>query len=64
MSRNPQNRISQTELKHYNEFRNSKTEALRWVQMTTDRRIKLIVETSATKIPIIYHIHPFNGSYT
>ena len=50
MSRNPQNRIIQTELKHYNEFRNSKTEALRWVQMTTDRRIKLIVETSAKEI--------------
>ena len=47
MSRNPQNTISQTELKHYNEFRNSKTEALRWLQMTTYTKIKFIVETSA-----------------
>ena len=47
MSQNPQSTISQTELKHYNELINSKTEALRWVQMTTATRIKFIVKTFA-----------------
>ena len=40
ISQNPQNTISQTALKYYNEFRNVRTEALRWVQMTTDTGIK------------------------
>ena len=39
---NPKNTVSQTELKHYNEFRNVKTEALRWVKMTTCTGIKLL----------------------
>ena len=47
MPQNPQNKISQTALKHYNEFRNLRTESLRWVKMTTDTGIKFKVETSA-----------------
>ena len=47
MPQNPQNTISQTSLKHYNEFRNVRTEALRWVQMNTDIGIKFKVEKSA-----------------
>ena len=46
MPQNPQNTISQTALKHYNEFINVRTEAFRWVQMTTDTCIKFKVETS------------------
>ena len=42
---NPQNTIIQTALKHYNEFRHVITEALRWVEMTTDTGIKLRVVT-------------------
>ena len=45
MPQNPQNTISQTSLKHYNEFRNVIIEDLRWVQMTTNTGIKLKVET-------------------
>ena len=45
LTHTPQKTISKTELKHYNEFRNVITEALRWVQMTTDTGIKLKVET-------------------
>ena len=47
MPHNPQNTISQTALKHYNEFINVIIEALRWVQMTIDTGIKFKVETSA-----------------
>ena len=47
MPQKPQNKISQTVLKHYNEVRNVRTEALRWVQMTTYTGIKLKVETSS-----------------
>ena len=47
MPQNPQNTISQTALKHYNEFRNVRTEALIWVKMATDTGIKFKVETSA-----------------
>ena len=50
MPHNPQKTISQTSLKHYNEFRNVRTEALIWVQMTTYTGIKLKVETSAKEI--------------
>ena len=46
MPQNPQNTISQTALKHYNEFRSVTTEALRWVQMTKYTGIKLKVETT------------------
>ena len=41
MPQNPQKTISQTELKHYNEFRSVGTEALRWVKITTDIGMKL-----------------------
>ena len=47
MPKNPKNTISQTSLKHYNEFRNDRTEYLRWVKMTIDTGIKFKVETSA-----------------
>ena len=47
MPQNPQNKISQTALKHYNEFNNVRTEVIRWVKMTTDTGIKFKVETSA-----------------
>ena len=38
-----QNTISQTSLKHYNEFINVRTEALRWMQMKTYTGIKFKV---------------------
>ena len=44
---NPQKKISQNALKYYNELRNVRTEALIWVQMTTDTGIKFKVETSS-----------------
>ena len=47
MPQKPQNKISKTAFKYYNQFRNVKTEALRWVQMTTDTGIKSKVETSS-----------------
>ena len=47
MPQNPHNKISQDSLKHYNEFRNIRTEALRWVEMTIDTGIKFKIETSA-----------------
>ena len=47
MPQKPQNKISQTALKHYNEVRNVRTEALRRVQMTTYTGIKSKVETSS-----------------
>ena len=47
MPQDPNNKISQTTLKYQNEFRNIRTEALRWVKMTTDTGIKIKVETSA-----------------
>ena len=36
MPQNPQNKLSQTELKHYNQFRSVRTEAIRWLQIATD----------------------------
>ena len=47
MPHKPQNKISQIALKHYNEFMNVRTEALIWVQITTDTGLKFKVETSA-----------------
>ena len=47
MPQNPQNKISQNAIKHYNKFRNIRTEPLRWVQMTTDTGMKFKVETSS-----------------
>ena len=46
MTQNPQNKISQTALKHYNQFISVRTEALRWSQINTDIVMKLKVETS------------------
>ena len=45
MPQNPQNTISQTLLKNYDQFRIVITEALIWVKMTTDTGMKLKVET-------------------
>ena len=45
MPQNPQNTISQTALKNYNQFRTVRTEALRWVQIATDTGMKLKIET-------------------
>ena len=47
---NPQNTISQTALKHYNQLISVKTEALVWVQIATDTGIKLKVETTVKEI--------------
>ena len=47
MPQNPQKKISKTSHKNYNQFRNVRIEALRWVQMTTYTGIKFKVETSA-----------------
>ena len=41
MPQNPQNTTSQTALKHYNEVRNVRTDALIWMQMTTDTGVNL-----------------------
>ena len=45
MPQNPQIKISQTQLKHYNRFRRVRTEALWWFQFTTDLGNKIKVET-------------------
>ena len=46
MPQNPQNKFSQNSLKNYNKFRSSRTEALRWSQITTDTGMKLKVKTT------------------
>ena len=45
MSQNPQNQISQTAFKHYNEFRRVRNSALIWVQITIDTGMTIIFET-------------------
>ena len=45
MPKKPQNTISKTALKHYNQFRSVITEALIWLQITTYTVSKLKVET-------------------
>ena len=47
MPQNPHNTISQTELKHYNQFRIVRTEYIRWLKITTDTENELKVETTA-----------------
>ena len=47
MPQNPQNIISQTEIKHYNQFRSVRTEALKWLQITIDTWNKIKVETES-----------------
>ena len=62
MPKSLKNTISQTALKHYNEFRNVRTEGLRWVKITTDTGIKFKVENHTKKeinnywnsLPLIY----------
>ena len=49
MPQNQQNTIIQNALKHYNKFRSVRTEALRWLQITTDTVIKLKVGTTVKK---------------
>ena len=41
----PQNKISQTKLKYFNQFRSIRTKALRWLQITIDTGKNLRVET-------------------
>ena len=50
MPQNPQNKISQTALKHYNEFRSVRTEALRSLKISTDTGKKLKVEITVKEI--------------
>ena len=45
MPQNTHNTISQTALKHYNQLRSVRTEALQLIQLITDLRSKLQVET-------------------
>ena len=49
MPQNPQNMISQTSLKHYNQFRSVGTKSLRWIQITTDTGMKLKAQTTGTE---------------
>ena len=44
MPKKPQNTISQTAIKYFNEFRSVRTKALKWVKIATDTRMKLKVE--------------------
>ena len=50
MPQNPQNTISQTSLKQYNQVKSLRTEALRWLQITTDTVNKLKVETTVKEL--------------
>ena len=50
MPQNPQNTISQTELKHYKQFIIFRTEALRLSIITTDTGREIKVETEAKQI--------------
>ena len=43
----PTKKISQTEIKDYNQFRNIRTQALIWLQINTDAGNKIKVETEA-----------------
>ena len=45
MPKKPQDTISQTYLKHYNQFRSVRTEALRWLQTSTNTGKNLKTET-------------------
>ena len=46
----PQNTISQTALKYYNQFKIIISEALRWLQTTIDTVNKIKVETESKEI--------------
>ena len=45
MPQNPQHKISQTTIKNYKNFRSVRTEAIRWMKLTTDLVKRLKVET-------------------
>ena len=49
MPQNPQNTIIQTALKHYNQFRSVRTEALSWVKIATDIGMKIKVKQQSKK---------------
>ena len=49
MRQNPQNKISQTALKDYNQFRNIITEVLIWLLITTDKGMKPKDEKNSKK---------------
>ena len=49
MPQNPQNKISQIAIKHYIQLISVRTEALIWVQITTDTGMNLKVETTLKK---------------
>ena len=45
MPQNPQNKIIQITIKHYNQFRSHRTDAIVWLKITTDTGNKIKVET-------------------
>ena len=55
MTHNPQNRISQTVLKHYNQFRSVRTDSLIWLKITADKGKKLKVENYSKEIDNNYY---------
>ena len=50
MPQNTQNKISQTALKHYNQFRIVGTEALTWLKITTNIGKKLKFKLTSKKV--------------
>ena len=46
MPQNPQNTISQTTIKYYNQFRSVRTETLIWLKISTDTGMKSKVATT------------------
>ena len=50
MPQNPQNTISQNEVKHFNQYISARTEALVWLQIATDTGKKLKFETAVNEI--------------
>ena len=59
MPQKSQNTTIQTELKHYNQFRSVITEAIRWLQITTDTGNKLKFEITVKEIDqqLLYFIN-------
>ena len=50
MPKKPQNTMSQTALKYYNQFRSVRAKAIRWLQITTNTGKKVKVETESREI--------------
>ena len=50
MQQNPQNTISQTTLKYYNQFISERNETIRWLKIAIDTGKKLKVETTVIEI--------------